>query len=115
MAGTAGNDTFVVDDTGDTVTEGVNQGLDTVQSAVDFTLAANVENLTLTGYVNTFGGGNGLDNVLAGNSGHNWLSGSTGRDTITGGAGDDTLVGGDISSMKDGVADSMVGGTGDDT
>src|SRR6185295_17205218 len=48
MLGGAGDDTYVVD-TGDTVVEAENEGLDTVQSAVSFTLGANVEHLVLTG------------------------------------------------------------------
>ena len=39
---------YFVDDSGDVVTENANEGIDTVQSSVDYTLSANVENLTLT-------------------------------------------------------------------
>ncbi len=107
MTGTAGNDTFVVDNTLDTVTEGLNQGIDTIQSSVELTLGENVENLSLTGVLDIFGRGNGLDNVLRGNSGNNYLNGLAGRDTLFGGAGNDTLdaeKGGDVLS----------GGSGDD-
>ncbi|MDZ7855405.1 calcium-binding protein [Sphaerotilus sp.] len=47
MAGGAGNDTYLVDDAGDVVTEAAGQGTDLVKSRVSYTLAANVENLTL--------------------------------------------------------------------
>lgn len=98
MTGTAGNDTFVVDNTLDTVTEGANQGTDTIQSLVSYTLPDNVENLTLTGYFNVDGTGNSLNNVIIGNSGNNTLAGGLGFDTLQGGAGDDayTLVGGGV-------------------
>jgi Ca2+-binding RTX toxin-like protein len=48
MTGGADDDTYVVDNVGDVVTEALNGGADTVQSTVSYTLGANVENLTLT-------------------------------------------------------------------
>ena len=98
MTGTAGNDTFAVDNTSDTVTEGVGQGTDTIQSLVSYVLPVNVENLTLTGYFNVDGTGNLLDNVIIGNSGNNTLVGSVndynggGSDTLQGGLGDDSYI-----------------------
>ncbi len=89
MTGTAGNDTFVVDHVGDSISEGVNQGIDTVQSSVGYALGANLENLTLTGYLNVFANGNDLDNVITGNAGNNALYGEGGTDTLAGGLGDD--------------------------
>ena len=100
MAGGAGSDTYVVDVAGDSVTENLNQGTDTVRTALAaYTLGANVENLTFTGTVAFSGTGNGLDNTILG---------GTGNDTLNGGAGDDTLSGG-------AGADTMIGGTGNDT
>ena len=88
MPGSPGDDTYFVDDRRDTIAEGVNQGVDTVQSSVSYSLhTTEIENLTLTGYVNLNGWGSGLDNVIIGNSGINQLDGGPGRDTITGGAG----------------------------
>ena len=52
LTGGAGNDTFVVHDAGDVVSEasGVAGGVDTVQSFVTYTISdADVENLTLLG------------------------------------------------------------------
>ncbi|MEK7816307.1 MAG: putative Ig domain-containing protein, partial [Pseudomonadota bacterium] len=92
MAGGAGNDTYIVDNAGDVVTENANEGADTVQSSVIYTLTNNVENLTLTGTDNINGTGNTLNNVIVGNSGANVIDGGAGNDTLTGGSGDDTYV-----------------------
>ena len=45
MVGGIGDDTYVVDNAGDVVTEALNEGTDSVQSSVSYTLGANVENL----------------------------------------------------------------------
>lgn len=83
MSGGLGNDTFLVDDIGDQVTENPGEGIDQVQSSVDFVLGANVENLTLTGAAELRGEGNGLDNVLiARNAGNAYLYGKDGNDTL---------------------------------
>jgi Ca2+-binding RTX toxin-like protein len=93
LTGGAGNDTYVVG-TGDTTIEAAGAGTDTVQSAITWTLAANIENLTLTGTAAVNGTGNTADNVLTGNTGANTLTGGAGNDTLNGGAGADALVGG---------------------
>jgi len=92
MFGGTGNDTYVIDNVGDTVTEGAGEGTDTVQSSVSFTLSANVENLTLTGSGDIDGTGNSGANIIVGNSGANRITGAAGNDSLTGGAGNDTFV-----------------------
>ncbi|WP_189836413.1 putative Ig domain-containing protein [Sulfuriferula multivorans] len=94
MIGGAGNDTYVVDNALDAITENLNEGTDLVQSSVTYTLAANVDNLTLTGTTAINGTGNTLDNVLTGNSAANTLAGGAGNDRLVGGAGADTMQGG---------------------
>ncbi len=97
MIGGAGNDTYVVDNAADIITENANEGTDTVHSSVTYTLGANVENLTLTGTSAINGTGNTLANVLTGNSAVNTLTGNDGNDTLDGGLGNDILTGGNGS------------------
>ncbi|WP_068952732.1 calcium-binding protein [Pararhizobium polonicum] len=106
LTGGSGNDTYIIDG-GDRIIEDGLGGTDLVKSSVSYTLAANVENLTLTGSGNISGKGNGLANTIVGNSGKNTLSGGAGKDTLSGGSGDDSLNGGL-------AADKLTGGAGKD-
>jgi len=94
LLGGIGNDTYIVDSIGDQVTEDAGGGIDTVLSAVDFTLGDNLENLTLTGALAAHGTGNAENNYMVGNAISNTLIGADGNDTLDGGAGADTLDGG---------------------
>ena len=94
MFGGIGDDTYVVDISTDVITENANEGIDTVESGISYTLGANLENLILTGTAAINGTGNTLDNLLKGNSGANTLTGDAGNDILDGGAGNDTLNGG---------------------
>jgi Ca2+-binding RTX toxin-like protein len=89
MIGGTGNDIYVVDNIGDVVVENPNEGSDTVQSSIAYTLAANVENLLLLGASAISGTGNGMNNVIIGNAGANTLAGLGGADSLDGGAGVD--------------------------
>ena len=93
MTGGLGNDTYVVDSTGDVVTELAGGGIDTVESAITFSLATRVqvEHLTLTGAAAN-ATGNALGNLLTGNALANILDGRTGADTLRGGAGNDLYI-----------------------
>jgi Ca2+-binding RTX toxin-like protein len=108
LQGGAGNDTYVVDTTTDTLedipnvfstTTAVKDGfIDTVQSSVTYSLASllNFENLSLSNEGAAINGtGNLIDNVITGNDSNNSLNGLQGNDTLNGAGGTDTLIGGD--------------------
>jgi Ca2+-binding RTX toxin-like protein len=101
MKGGDGKDTYVVGSTGDLVIE-TNTNVDTggrdlVRSSISHTLAANVEELVLSGSSATNGTGNELGNKLTGNTGANRLDGRAGSDTLVGGSGADVFVIGSTS------------------
>lgn len=117
LKGGLGNDTYVVDSLSDVIVENLDSGVDTVQSSITYTLAANFENLTLIGTGAINGKGNGVNNVLVGNGAANVLEGFAGNDTLDGSVGDDTLVGGDgndiyiVDSANDTVVETSTGGS----
>ena len=95
--GGTGNDIYIIDSTGDKVTEAANAGTDTIRSFVSYKLGANLENLALllgssASAIN--GIGNSLNNIITGNDANNVLNGGGGNDTLDGGLGNDTLDGG---------------------
>ncbi|MBH0199723.1 MAG: hypothetical protein HP497_09940, partial [Nitrospira sp.] len=117
MMGGTGNDTYVVDAAGDVVTDLANEGADTVQSSITYTLGGNLEHLTLTGTAAINGTGNALNNILIGNSANNTLNGGAGHDRLDGGLGSDTMVGGSgddtyvVSQVGDVVSETAGQGT----
>ena len=114
MIGGAGNDTYVISTRTDVVNENANEGIDTVRSAISYTLGANVEILTLTGAGNVSATGNALDNLLTGNSASNTLTGNAGNDILQGLSGNDKLKDSAGNNLLDGGAgtDTLTGATG---
>ncbi len=94
LQGGNGDDFYIVDALLDLVTEAANQGNDSVQSSVTYTLGDDVENLTLSGSLAATGTGNALGNLITGNSASNTLIGLVGNDTLDGGSGNDVQTGG---------------------
>ncbi len=109
MVGGDGSDFYIVDNQGDGVIEGFNDGTDWVESSVSFTLGANVEHVTLTGSDDLKSTGNELNNTITGNGGINRLDGKGGTDHLIGGIGNDILAG------STGDNDLLEGGAGFDT
>lgn len=120
MIGLAGNDTYIIDNTGDIVDETAasSGGQDTIVSSnhsiflADTTkFKGDVENATLMGSANLYIQGNGLNNILRGNDGANVLIGGNGGDTYyidksdvvdeRGGAGNDTIYSKDSIDLTD--------------
>jgi len=108
LQGGEGDDMYFVTDSSQTIYELSGEGHDAVASSVSYGLAANVEDLALTGNQPIGGSGNELDNKLYGNEADNFLWGWGGNDTLYGNGGSDILRGGE-------GADFIVGGEGDDT
>jgi len=111
LIGAAGNDIYVVDDLGDLVTEGLNEGTDlirTVLSSYALTNIANVENLTFIGTGDFIGTGNSLVNAIAGGVGNDTLDGGAGNDTLIGGAGNDIYM---VDSASDVIDEAAGAGT----
>lgn len=93
LKGGAGDDTYIVGHKDAQVIELDGEGdNDTVKSTVNWTLGANLENLTLLGKAALNGTGNELSNLLIGNDGNNVLDGGSGADRMEGGKGNDTYI-----------------------
>ena len=94
LRGSGGADTFIVSNSGTTVTEVAGATNSTVVTTLsNYSLNNNVQNLTHTGATIFTGDGNGLANTITGGAGIDTLFGEGGNDTLIGGAGNDRLSG----------------------
>jgi Ca2+-binding RTX toxin-like protein len=91
MIGGSGNDLYIVDNTGDQITEAAGGGADAVFSSVNYGLGDNLESLHLTGTA-IVGVGNALNNTVEGNASDNVIDAGVGADIMRGGLGNDTYV-----------------------
>ena len=93
LKGGAGNDTYVVTNSGTTVQEDAGAGTDSINTSVDtFVLPANIEKLTYTGLGNFHATGTSGAETIIGGAGNDVIDGAGGADHLTGGAGADTFV-----------------------
>lgn len=87
LKGGAGNDTYI-NTSGDTITEVANEGVDTVQSSINITLSANIENVVLTGAAALNAVGNTSANTFYMNNGNfvnviDGIANTSGVDTLS--------------------------------
>jgi Ca2+-binding RTX toxin-like protein len=112
MVGGEGNDTYIVDNWWDVVTEAGGEGLDEVRTSVSWTLTAgaDVETLRTTddaGFSPISLTGNASGNNVFGNAGSNVINGGDGNDQLTGFGGwdgflfDTPLGGGNVDEVMD--------------
>jgi serralysin len=98
MTGGSGDDVYFIDNAGDQTieTSTIFTEIDTVNTSVSYTLAVNLEHLTLTNLAPSalIGTGNDRRNILTGNSYANTLTGYGGNDSLNGKEGADVMTGG---------------------
>lgn len=90
MIGGTGDDYYVVSHSYDVVIEEADEGIDTVQTAVHWTLGEHFENLVAGGGTNLTLIGNSANNTIIGSTGNNYIDGGAGVDTMSGGVANDT-------------------------
>ncbi|RMF67187.1 MAG: hypothetical protein D6742_08175, partial [Cyanobacteria bacterium J069] len=116
LIGGWGDDLYVVRSLTDTIIERPNEGNDTVQASINYTLLDHFENLVLVD-AGREGAGNAQNNRITGNAQKNLLQGGAGNDTLLGLGGADTLLGGTGNDVLSGGRgkNRLTGGSGRDT
>jgi Ca2+-binding RTX toxin-like protein len=113
FAGGANDDTYGVYNSSTVIIENADEGADTIWTAVNYTLSANVENMYVLG--DLIGIGNSSNNLIIGyGMGNNTIYGLAGNDTLYGGEGNDHLNGGNDNDYLDGGnGNDILDGSGD--
>ncbi|MDW6024942.1 family 16 glycosylhydrolase [Mesorhizobium sp. BAC0120] len=91
MYGGAGDDIYGIYSAKNKAVEYAGQGIDTINTWMDYKLPDNFENLTVTGD-KRFAFGNSLNNIISGGPGQQTLDGFQGDDVLKGGPGADTFI-----------------------
>jgi Ca2+-binding RTX toxin-like protein len=97
MSGYGGNDTYIVDNSSDSISDFQFDGFDQVRTSVTYSVAplAEIEVLETTDPLGTAAidlVGNFFNNTIRGNSGQNTIVGGRGLDVMAGGGGGDVFV-----------------------
>jgi Ca2+-binding RTX toxin-like protein len=107
LIGGAGNDEYRAE-IDDVIVELVTGGVDTVVcDQAEFTLTANIENLTMTSDNGVVARGNGANNTIITSYGDDTIDGLAGEDRMIGHGGDDIYI---VQSVGDVVVESKGGG-----
>ncbi|MBM6593448.1 calcium-binding protein [Microvirga pudoricolor] len=114
MSGGRGDDLYFVDNAGDVVREGADQGYDTVIAAIDYVAPDHVEVVRAAGGAALKLQGNAMANLLVGGAGADTLVGVGGNDTLLGGSGNDSYsvdaVGVRVTENANGGVDTVFAG-----
>jgi trimeric autotransporter adhesin len=117
LIGALGNDTFVINNTGDVIRDSVAGGSNTLVSSVSYTLPTNITAFVLAGTAALVAVGNAANDSIKGNAGADTLIAGAGNDTLVAGSGLATLVGGAgndtfiVNNSADVVLDTSTGST----
>ena len=110
LNGGLGDDTYIVNDAGETITEAANSGNDTLISSVSVSsgMITNIETIFLSGTAAIGVTGSAIANRIVGNSAANSINGGAGADTLEGGAGNDNYT---VDNVNDIVLENANEGT----
>lgn len=107
MAGGLGDDFYIVDNAGDSITEAADAGYDVIESSVSYVMGLNTEQLELSGG-DLNGTGNIGNNYISGSGGANRIDGGAGADTMEGASGNDTYI---VDNTGDMIFENGMGDT----